>query len=149
MRGNDLSNRVVPRDVVVWEGLVGVIPDVKIAAQEAKFRKKSKWTRAVACYEINELLARKVWQVTWQGSLQLDLLTYHGPEFAEALEARMDRENMPFSRVWSEEPARLARSLATMVDIRTIYDPFPDHRFLYGGKGQILTPDTAHFYLGA
>lgn len=149
MKGNDLSNVVVPRDVLVWEGLLGVIPDVKIAKMEQKFRAKRKWTEAVGCYEVNELLARKIWDLTFRFNIELELLTYHGPRFAEALEARMDAESMPFRRVWSEEPNLLARRLSTMIDIRTIYDPFPDHQFLYGSKGRIISPDNAHHLLGA
>jgi hypothetical protein len=149
VKGNDLGNLVVPRDILVFEGLLGIIPDPEVAKQEQKFRAKKKWREAVACYDINELLARKVWDLTWRISLEIELLTYHGREFALALEERMDNESMPFRRVWSEDPNILARRLATMVDIRTIYDPFPDHRFLYGGKGRIISPENAHHLLGA
>ena len=149
MQGNDLANLVVPRDVIVWEGLVGLILDEKIAKQEIKFRAKRKWRDAVNCYEINELLARKIWQVTWDISLEVDLITYHGSDFAVALEERMDRESMPFRRVWSEKPNVLARTLMIQPDIRTVYDPFPDHQFTYGSKGRILQPETAHLYFGA
>lgn len=149
MRGNDLSSRVLPRDVLVWEGLLGLLPDVKIRAQEARYRKKEKWAEAVACYEINELLARKVWDLVGRLTMELELLTYHGPEFAGALESRIEREALPFSRVWSEQPNRLDRSLALQMDIRTIYHADAEHRFLYGGKGRVLNPTTAHYYLGA
>lgn len=149
MKGNDLSNRVVPRDVVVWEGLVGLLPDPKVQGIEAKYRKRKRWDEAVACYEVNELLARKIWDITWRGYLQLDLITYLGNDFALSLEARMERENMPFSRVWATEPNILARSIVLQPDIRTIYDANPHHQFTYGGKGRILEPATAHLYLGA
>lgn len=149
MRGNDLGNKVVPRDVLVWEGLLGLLPDKKIEATEAKFRRKGKWHEAVACYEVNELLARKVWDLVWRFDFELDLLTYHGVSFAQALQERMDNENMPFRRVWSEQPNILARSLAIQPDIRTIYDPDPNHQFTYGSKGRVLQPETAHHYLGA
>ena len=135
--------------MVVFEGLFGLLPDVKIKGIEAKFQKRGKWKEAVGCYEINELLARKVWDLVWRFSIELDLLTYLGYDFAEALKERMDNERMPFSRVYHEQPQRLARSLATQVDIRTIYDPDPSHQFLYGGKGRILTPTDAHLLLGA
>jgi hypothetical protein len=149
VKGNDLDNLVVPRDVLVWEGLLGLIPDRKVAMQEQKFRKRKKWEQAVACYTVNELLARKIWQLVWDRASELDLLTYHGIEFARALEERMDGESMPFRRVFSEEPNVYARSLAVQPDVRTVYDPFPDHQFLYGGKGRILAPETAHYMLGA
>lgn len=149
MKGNDLGNLVSPRDILVFEGLLGLIPDPKVAKQEAKFRGKKKWVEAVACYEINELLARKIWQMVWDYSLEIDLVTYHSHGFAKALEERMDRENLPVRRVWHEEPNVLARRLATMLDVRTIYDPFPDHQFLYGGKSRVISPDQAHYLFGS
>ena len=134
---------------MVWEGLLGLLPDVKVQAIEAKFRKRKKWDEAVSCYEVNELLARKVWDITWRGFLQLDLITFLGNDFAKALESRMERENMPFSRVWATEPNVLARSIALQPDIRTIYVADPAQQFTFGGKGQVLDPTTAHYYLGA
>lgn len=149
MKGNDLANLVVPRDVLVFEGLLGLIPDPKVARQELKYRQKKKWDLAVACYEVNEMLARRLWDMVWRYAIEVDLLTYHGHEFAVELEKRMERENLPLRRIWSEEPNVLARRLATMVDVRTIYDPFPDHQFLYGSKGRILLPETAHQLFGS
>jgi hypothetical protein len=149
MKGNDLDNLIVPRDVLVWEGLLGLIPDKKIAEQEEKYRAKEKWKSAVACYEVNEMLARRLWDMSWRYSLEIDLLTYHGHPFAKALEDRIERENLPIRRVWSEEPNILARRLATMVDVRTVYDPFPDHQFLYGSRGRVLLPETAHLLFGS
>jgi hypothetical protein len=149
MQGNDLGNSVSARDVLVFEGLLGIIPDPKVARLEAKYRAKEKWDDAVACYEINELLARKIWDMVWRYSLEIDLVTYHSHGFARSLEARMERENLPLRRVWYEEPNQLARRLATAIDIRTIYDPFPDHQFLYGGKGRIISPEQAHHLFGS
>jgi hypothetical protein len=149
MKGNDLGNVVAPRDMLVFEGLLGIIPDPKVAKQEIKYREKKRWTEAVACYDINELLARKIWDMVWRYSLEIDLVTYHPRGFAKELEERMDRENLPLRRVYSEEPNMLARRLATMPDIRTIYDPVPDHQFLYGGRGRIISPEQAHLLFGS
>lgn len=149
MKGNDLDNLVVPRDVLVFEGLLGIIPDPKTAKQEAKFREKKQWSQAVSCYEINEMLARRLWDMVWRYSIEIDLLTYHPQGFADELEKRMERENLPLRRIYSEDPGILARRLATMPDIRCIYDPFPDHQFLYGSKGRILLPENAHQLFGS
>lgn len=149
MQKGDLDNVVVPRDMLVFEGLLGVIPDPKIARIEAKLRDKKKWADAVACYETNELLARKIWQMVWDYSLEIDLVTYHPKGFAKELEKRMERENLPLRRVYSEEPNMLARRLVTMPYVRTIYDPFPDHQFLYGGKTRIIQPHNAHLLFGS
>jgi hypothetical protein len=149
VKGNDLANLVVPRDVLVWEGLLGLLPDPRTKVQEAKFRKRKRWAEAVACYQVHELLARKIWDLVWRYSLEIDLLTYHGHDFAKALEERMDAESMPVRRVFSEDPNVFARSLAYQPDVRTVYDPDPAHQFLYGGKGRILVPESAHILFGA
>ncbi len=147
--GNDLGNKVLPRDALVFEGLLGILQDPKVAAQATKFAKRGKWREAVACYDMNELLSRKIWDLVFRFDIEIDLLTYVSREFALALEDRMNNEDMPFRRVWFEEPNMLARRLATMPNLRTIYDPDPAHQFLYGGRGRIITPDQAHLLLGA
>jgi hypothetical protein len=149
VKGNDLGNSVVPRDALVWEGLLGLINDPRVAKQEKKFREKEQWDNAVACYEVNELLARKIWDLTWRWSMEIELLTYLGVEFAQSLEKRMEREDMPFRRVWFDKPNLLARRIATMPNLRTIYDPDPNHQFLYGHRGRIIAPENAHYLLGA
>jgi hypothetical protein len=133
----------------VWEGLLGLLPDAKVAAVEAKFRRRKKWKQAVACYEINELLARKIWDLSWRINIRTDLITHLGFDFGEALKERIDVEGLPFQAVWAETPEQLERRLATMVDIRTIYHPFTDRQFAYGGKGRVLLPQTAHQLFGA
>lgn len=149
MRGNDLGNQVVPRDALVWEGLLGLIPDPKMARLEEKYRRRENWGEAVRCYEVNELLARKIWQVVWDTNMNVDLITHLGHPFARALYERMDQEHMPFSSVWHEDPNVLARGLAVQPDLRAIYTANPDHQFTFGAKGRIVSPDTAHLYFGA
>lgn len=133
---------------MVWEGLLGLLTDPKVEEREAKMRAKGKWADAVDMYTLNELMARKVWDLMWRGAVEVELLTHHGREFAEALEKRMDREGMPFRKIWSEKIEVLDRNSVYQPDIRTIYHPFEDRQFLYGGKGRVLLPDQ-HYYLGA
>lgn len=149
MQKGDIDNVVVPRDMLVFEGLLGVIPDERIAKHEQKFRAKKRWQDALDCYEINDLLVRKMWHMVWYYSLEIDLVTYHPRGFRDVLEVRMENENIPVRRVYSEEPGALARRLVTMPYVRTIYDPFPDHQFLYGGKGRIILPEMAHDLFGS
>lgn len=146
MKGNDLDNFVVPRDIVVWEGLMGLLPDERLRLREAKFRERGKWAQAVALYTINEGLARRLWYLVWHHSNEVDLLTYHGREFAQALEKRIEREDLPFRSVWSEKPSVLARNIALLPHVRSIYDPDPNHQFLYGAKTRVLLPDDYNLF---
>lgn len=149
MKGNDLANEVVPRDLLVFEGLLGLIPNEKVARAEAKFRAKGKWAKALACYETHEMLGRKVWDMAWRYSVEIDLITFLGRPFAFELEKRMENENMPFRRIWSEEPNILARRLATMPEVRTIYTPFPNQQLLFGSKGRYIQPGNAQYLFGS
>lgn len=146
MQGNDLANVVVPRDLVVWEGLLGVIHDPKVAAREAKFRQRQRWEKAVACYDLNEILARQISYLDWKHNLEIDVLTYHGDGFRDALEERVDRESLPVREVLSYDPDVLARLLPYEPRIRAIYDPFPDHAFRFGAKTRYLSPNDGNLF---
>lgn len=142
MKNNDIANAVVPHDVIVFEGLLGLLPeDAKSIAAEEKFRRKRKWDKAVACYEMNEMLARKIWYMVWHHSAEYDVMTYLGKEFAEELEKRIEEEGLPIRRVFADDPYIFARSLILMPDVRTVYDPNPFNRFVFGKKGRVLLPD--------
>lgn len=144
MLKGDIDNRVSPRLVVVFEGLLGLLPTPRARGAESLARKAHQWTRAVRQYEINELAAKKIWDVTWRKGHTIDVITWLGDDFAEALQSRLDDENLPVSRVYSTEPHHLARSITYQLDIAAIYDPDPSHAFTFGGKGRHLSPDQAH-----
>lgn len=148
MRGNDLDNIVVPRDVLVFEGLLGLVKDKKTEDQVNKWLKRKRWGRAVELFEINEMFARRIWYVAKTFSYELDVVTYiGGPEFAKALETRLqDHEHLPVKRIWFDDPNLLARRLAIDIDIRFIYD-IPARSLMYGSKGRSLLPEE-HNLLG-
>lgn len=140
MQGGDISNEVSPRLVVVFEGLLGVLPDRKERRVETVVRKfgrrAQQQKRAVSAYEINEPLARVIWDTVWRYRYSVDVVTYLGAEFAEALTERLDVEGLPIGRVWADEPHKLARRIAHMPDVAAIYDN--ENHLMYGGKGRIL-----------
>ena len=146
MYKGDISNEVSPRLVVVFEGLLGVLPNARVRAAESVARKARRWKKAVSLWEINELAGRAIWDVTMRKHQTVDVATYLGEEFAEALAERLDDENLPISKVWATEPHLLARELAYRPDLAAIYDPNPAHQFTYGGKGRILGPESANLF---
>lgn len=140
MQGGDISNQVVPRLVIVFENLLGILPNKTAEAKAASFLKFKRWNRAVNVFEINEALARRIWDVTWRFDFSVDVITYVSEEFAEAVEKRLEREDIPVRSVWYTEPQVLARKLAYMPQVACVYDPNPHHQFTYGSKGRILDP---------
>lgn len=142
MQHGDISNEVAPRLVVVFEGLLGLLPDARTRGKEALARKMKRWKAAANTYEINELLAKHIWDTVWRHHYSVDVCTYLGEEMAEAIEERLDAEQLPVGRVFATEPQLLARKIALMPDVAAIFDPSTSHRFTYGSKGRVMSPDS-------
>lgn len=140
MQGGDISNEVSPRLVVVFEGLLGILPERREHVAELALRKLGRRSaqakRSVNAYEINEPLAHVIWDTVWRYRYSVDVVTYLGEEFAEALTERLDREGLPIGRVWADEPHKLGRRIAHMPDVAAIYDN--EHHLIYGSKGRTL-----------
>jgi hypothetical protein len=140
MERGDISNEVTPRLVVVFEGMLGTLPERRESAFEFAARtfgrRAQQQKRAVSAYEINEPLAHVIWDTVWRHRYSIDVVTYLGEEFAEALTERLDVEGLPIGRVWADEPHKLARRIAHMPDVAAIYDN--ENHLMYGSKGRTL-----------
>lgn len=138
MLNGDLSNKVTPRLVLVFEGALGFLAAGNIQVYN-RFGTAGKWELAAACWDLNDLMCRKIWDVTYRQSFQLEVVTYAGPgEFASALQDRFDEESLPVSRTVASTPARMARRLAYAPDIAAVYDANREHALVYGSKGRYL-----------
>jgi hypothetical protein len=138
MLNGDLSNVVTPRLVLVFEGALGFLPPPRVGKYNQD-GSRGLWHEAVRCWEFNELMMRKIWDITYRQSFQMEIVTYAGPpEFATALQDRFDEEGLPISRTLSSTAERMARRLAYAPDIAFVYDADPSHAFMYGGKGRLL-----------
>lgn len=138
MQKGDLSHDIVPRILLVFEGAVAFLPDDKRKAFDKAYRKQ-RWTDALALWELNELMLRKIWDITFRKSLTVELVTFLGQGMADVLAARMDEEDMPIARVWATTPGQLSRRLAYMPNVSVVYDPDENHVFTYGSKGKVIT----------
>lgn len=137
MKGGDLDNAVVPRIILVFEGALGFLPDSAVKDYE-KAVKKQRWDDAIALWEFDEHMMRKIWDLTYRKSVTVEIVTFISQPFADVLAARLDEEDMPIRRVWYSTPARLSRQLAHMIDVSTVYDPDETHMFTYGAKGRVI-----------
>jgi hypothetical protein len=142
MERGDISNEVSPRLVIVWENLLGLLPTKAHEAKVSTYLKFKRYGRAVNVFELNEMLARRIWDVTWRLKFSVDVVTYVNDDFADEVRDRLDREDLPVGHVWHKTPQVLARELAYMPHVAAIYDPNPSHRFTYGSKGRIISPQN-------
>lgn len=141
MQNGDIGNTVVPRLVIVWEHLLGLLPDKADEAKFATYLRFHRWRRAVNVFAVNQALAQRIWDVTFRLNFSVDVVTFLGGEdFADAIQERIDRENLPIGHVWFEDPQQLARSLSYRPDIACVFSPDPHHLLTFGSKGRTLNP---------
>lgn len=132
MRDGDLSNEVVPRLLLVWEGAVAFCTDEK---KLQRYLGQFRWGKVVEQFAANDLMISKIWDVTKRQSLTVDIITYYPTEIRPRLEEWLEDEGVPFGACWSADPQVLARKLAHMPDVARVYDPDPQRAMAYGSKG--------------
>jgi len=140
MQGNDIGGEFVPRLVIVFEGLIGLLPTKTAEVKAQSLLRFNRYRRFVNQFEINDALAKRMWDVTWRYNMEVDVVTFTDPRVVAPLEKRLDKEDLPVRRVWFDEVSLLGRRIATMPQVAAIYDANPDHRFTFGSKGRILNP---------
>ncbi|MFD4858448.1 hypothetical protein [Streptomyces atratus] len=139
MHKGDLSNDFQPCLLVVFEGLLGLPPRREGHGKTWRIRKPS-IREQVANYGINMLLLAKIRHTPYP----VEVVTFLGPEYADAIEERLDDQHALVRRVWSTTPEELARIHITMPDVAAIYDPDARRAFAtYGSLGRHLLPENA------
>jgi hypothetical protein len=135
-RGN-LSNVVMPRLLIVFEGAIGTLPGESVKAAE-KLARKGKWGEVAGMYVLDKLIMAQMLRVVRNFGMNLDIVTWLGYDMAQEVERRMDEENIPVHGVFTSTPDMLARELAYMPDVAWVYDPDPSHVFTFGRRGVLL-----------
>src|ERR1044071_6442856 len=115
MKNGNLSNRVMPSIVIVFEGAVGLLPEDKIKDYH-KAVSKGRWWQAVDLFELSPKYLTKLLDLFWNKGYNVEIVTLMSDdtEYKEAalrIEERMDAENVPVHSVWTSTPEKLARSL--------------------------------------
>lgn len=140
IRNNDLSSDPVPRVAIVFEGALAWLPDPKAERHFAKLIERGQFNDAVNLFEFNEKLETIIWDRSWRMSMQIDVITFLGPDdFAAAVARRIHDEELPIHKVWATTPKTLARRLAYMPELVRVYHAYPQHQLYFGQKGRYLT----------
>ncbi len=138
MEKGNLSNKVSPSLVVIFEGAIGILKEEDLDAF-LKACAEENWAKAVDLFYLHELYLRKLNDLAWRANFNVEICTWMGDEMAFFIRERLDRENVIVASVWSSTPASLARQLAYLPRIACVYDPEPAHVFTFGSKGVVLT----------
>jgi hypothetical protein len=138
MRFGDLSNETVARLVLVFEGSLGFLPENQVERFNA-LGSAGRWYDAARLWDFNELMAKKILDVTYRQGFELECVTYAGPkEFADELSDRFDEEHLPIRRTTATRADIMARRISYAPDIAHIYDANPETAYMYGHKGSLL-----------
>jgi hypothetical protein len=144
MEKGDLSNRVEPRLVIVFETLIASFTNVSRGKFDLALR-KGQWKKALQQVEINELVAKNILDLVYRKNFTIDIVTFIDPDFADALEEFLEDEAIPFGHVNFTTVERLSRQIAYRPDIAAIFDGDPNHAFTYGAKGKYVDPSSPMF----
>lgn len=137
MEKGNLSNIVMPRLLIVFEGKLGMLPAQNQKAYD-KAVKRGRWGEAADLFTLDKLMMAQMVRVVRNIGMNLDIVTWLGDNMATEVARRMDDENIPVHDVFASSPDMLARELAYMPDVAWVYDPDPAHVFTFGRKGVLL-----------
>jgi len=148
MLHGDISNRVEPRLMLVFEGLLGLHTDTRARAKYSMHARLGNWRRAVRTYEVNEMAARVLVDAVWRRRYSADVVTFLDPEIVEALEGWCDDKGLPVGNVTYADKAMLARELNYRLDVVGVFYPNPADALTFGSKGYLVDP-SAPILIGA
>jgi hypothetical protein len=138
MKNGDLSNTVAPRIIVVYEGAVAYLPSEKVPEYE-KALKKENWKVIAGLFSFNGPVLDRILYLTWKKNYNISIVTWFPQAIVEHIEAALDNLSIPVRSVFSSSPEDLARLLPYNPDVVCVYDPVPEHIFMFGSKGFVLT----------
>jgi hypothetical protein len=135
MQGGDIaagweSNRVV----LVWEGTCGTQPQGAAALRERMLRMRGRWEEVVKMWGFIEAPLQRAFALAYK-NIPVDTITFIDPEFAEALEAMLERIGARIHRVeWYENPEDYARVLNVSRDVTYVVDSDPKRLAIFGHR---------------
>jgi hypothetical protein len=138
LKNGDLSNKVAPRIIVVFEGAVGKLPEKNVKEHEKLVSRKD-WLRVPRLYDLDENILGRMMNLTWKHDINISLVTWMPDDAAIGISDLMDENSVPVRGCFSSAPVQLARLLPYNPDIVCVYDPVPEHILTFGSKGQVLT----------
>lgn len=136
MEKGDLSNKVSPRILLVFEGALGFCRN---ETKAARLYRKGRHQQALNEYWLlNETMVHRILWLFHKKDITFEVVTFLGHEFAVELKYWLDSLDIPVHRVWETTPTNLGRSIAYMPDLSYVYDPDPERWLMYGAKGVFL-----------
>ncbi|MGW0060337.1 hypothetical protein ACWDTT_10465 [Streptosporangium sandarakinum] len=143
MQHGDISAEVAPRLLIEFEDLLARPreEDPDPVRYKRWLPQRFQKTDPVRAWDLNDLVVKVMWDLTWRFGLELDVITVSGSdEDAHALAERLDAEQVPARRVWAADPRMLARRLVAMPHVTSVATASPERCAMYGRWGRLITP---------
>lgn len=139
MQGNDISNRLPPRWLIVFEGVIAELPEPSDRAAFNFYRRTRAYKRAVRTYQVNTHTAKVLWDMVWRRDYKFDVVTFLPSQCTEHVRDWIDEHNIPAANVRHyPSPAHLAQQLAYLPDVYAVVHAEAANRFTYGDRGMLV-----------
>ena len=142
MRRGELSNEVLPRVYIVFEGLIGLPPtSAKDRTAELLARKRKKWEQVADYYQLNIKTSQGIRDLYWQRHFRVDVITFIDPSFVSPIRNKLDGRNLLFGDVHYYDKDMLLADLTYEPSIIGVLDPEPSRVLTWGSKGKYCTSE--------
>ena len=141
MLKGELSSETLPRVYVVFENLIGLLPNAKDRTAELLARKRKKWEQAIDYYQLNIKTSQGLRDLYWRQHFRVDVITFIDPGFVSAIRDKLNSRNLLFGDVHYYDTELLLADLTYDPAILAVLDPDPKHVLLWGSKGRYCSSD--------
>jgi hypothetical protein len=138
LRG-ELSSETLPRVYVVFENLIGLLPDTKSRTGELLARKRKKWPQVADYYQLNINTSQGMRDLYWRHRFRTDVITFIDPAFVSPLRNKLDSRNLLFGDVHYYDVDSLLSDIKYDPSVLGILDPDSSRILTWGSKGRYCT----------
>lgn len=140
MQNGDIDNRLPPRWLVVFEGVIGQHPEITDREAYDFYLRLRAHKRAVRTFKPNTHSIKVLWDLTWRQDYKFDVATFLPERCTNHVTAWLAQRNVPCANVRHyPSPAHLGQELAFMPDVYAVVHAEPGNRFTYGNRGMLVS----------
>jgi hypothetical protein len=138
MRFGDLSNQAAPKEMIIFEGIIGVLHQDDIAEYEKlDAERKKDWKKILGLFRINKSVVDNINYVTWNKDTQMTVVSFFPEDAKYALDAVITSNNIGAGlEMWNMND--LNHELSRRPDIVRIFVSTPDMSLTFGSKSYVV-----------
>jgi hypothetical protein len=140
LRG-ELSNETLPRVYIVFENLIGLLPDTKSKVAYNLAVKRKKWEQAIEYFQLNIQTSQGMRDLYWRRNFRVDVITFIDPAFVSAIRDKLDGRNLLFGDVHYYDTEMLLADLTYDPAVLAVLDPDPKRQLTWGSKGRYCSSE--------